>query len=266
MGATKIEWTGKGGKTWNPVTGCTPVSPGCANCYAARMAKRLKAMGQAKYRNEFQVTCHPDALDEPSHWRKSCRVFVCSMGDLFHEDVPDKFIEDVFNVIGANPQHVFQVLTKRPERMRAYMRTGRWTFCHHLWLGVSVEDQQRADERIPLLLDTPAAVRFLSIEPMLGPIDLDGRSDPRHPNSQAWDYLNKVTGHVHTVPDWIIVGGESGPGARPMHLGWVRSIRDQCVAAGVPFFFKQWGGTNKKAAGRHIYGRTWDEMPDGQGG
>ncbi len=238
MGTTKIEWTDK---TWNPVTGCSPVSPGCANCFARRMAKRLKAMGQAKYRNEFEVTCHPETLDEPTRWKKPRRVFVCSMSDLFHKDVPHKFIDDVFTTIEENPRHIFQLLTKRPEQMQAYMRKRRGRFLHNLWPGVSVEDQQRADERIEWLLSTSAAVRFLSIEPMLGPVDLP-------------PWLRHL--------DWVIVGGESGPGARPMHLGWVRGVRDQCIAAGVPFHFKQWGGVNKKLAGRLLDGRTWDEMPD----
>ena len=230
-GQSKIEWTDA---TWNPVTGCTKVSPGCKHCYAERITKR--------WGGDFsKVTLHPDRLDAPLHWRKPRMVFVNSMSDLFHEDVPDYFIDDVFDVCAVAANHTFQILTKRPERMMRYCQDDDRSILHNVWLGVSVEDQQRADERIPHLLQTPAAVRFLSVEPMLGPVALS-----------AW--LGSI--------DWVICGGESGPGARPMDQGWARILRDQCVHAGVPFFFKQWGGVKKKRTGRVLDGRTWDEMPN----
>lgn len=231
-----IEWTDE---TWNPVTGCTKISSGCANCYAARMAVRLKAMGQHAYRNEFEVTIHPDRLDVPRSWRKPRDVFVNSMSDLFHEAVPDDFIRKVFDAMQDTPRHRFQVLTKRAQRLE---RLGAsLPLPPHVWVGVSVEDQRSA-WRIDHLRRVPAAVRFLSLEPLLGPLatlNLDG---------------------IH----WVIVGGESGPGCRPMDPAWVRDIHAQCIAAGVPFFFKQWGGRIKKATGRELDGRTWDEMPAGQ--
>lgn len=230
-----IEWTQA---TWNPTTGCTKVSPGCLNCYAARMAQRLKAMGQRNYQNGFQLTCHEEMLKVPLSWRKPRRVFVDSMSDLFHDAVPEEFILKVFNVMEAARQHTFQVLTKRADRLAALAPRLPWP--SNAWMGVSVETAQYAS-RITKLREVPAAVRFLSLEPLLGPLpnlDLDG---------------------IH----WVIVGGESGPGARVMHPDWVREIRDTCVASGVPFFFKQWGGTQKKLAGRLLDGRTWDEMPAG---
>ena len=271
MGSSKIEWTEK---TWNPVTGCTPVSPGCDHCYAARMATRLAGRAGYPADNPFAVTCHPDKLDQPLHWRKPCRVFVCSMGDLFHPDVPDSFIDQVFAIMAACPQHTFQVLTKRPERMVKYLHNyghaHLWdriyaaarTLPEHkvlkrnllniqyfpawplpnVWLGVTCEDQQRADERIPLLLQCPAAVRFVSCEPLLGPVDLGIRC-----NVPGMDCVDcpapecSLRGNERQV-DWVICGGETGPGARPMHPDWARSLRDQCKAAGVAFFFKQWGG------------------------
>lgn len=309
---SKIEWTDE---TWNPVTGCDRVSPGCDNCYALTMAKRLKAMGAAHYQNDgdprtsgpgFGVTCHPDALDVPLRWRKPRRVFVNSMSDLFHQEVPYRFIRDVFNVMrccdggtnadGTRPSHTFQVLTKRPQRMAMSAANRELGYDPerppaNIWLGTSIESDRYA-WRADHLRSTPAAVRFLSLEPLLGPVpSLD------------------LTGI-----DWVIVGGESGHGARPMHPEWVRDIRDRCQAAGVRFFFKQWGewvpyeqdpqppfwmsqhGTSidghhlpaeltegepvgawwapdcldepvvyrkvgKKQAGRELDGRTWDEYP-----
>jgi protein gp37 len=306
---SKIEWTQA---TWNCVTGCSKVSEGCRNCYALRDWARLSANPNTVYhgRKFTDVQCHPERLDQPLRWTKPRRVFVNSMSDLFHESVPDAFIDQVFAVMALAKQHVFQVLTKRPERMRDYLCArnglGNPEICSainsipyglgnrhgalsmplpNVWLGVSIEDQATADERIPLLLQTPAAVRWVSAEPLIGPVRLD---EPG---------LHGGPGQL----DWCVVGGESGPNARPMHPDWVRSLRDQCQAAGVPFFFKQWGefypadqvsspdqlkakgdiGTairtgsavdlgdqwtwriGKKAAGRLLDGRTWDQYPGG---
>ncbi|MEW6338258.1 MAG: phage Gp37/Gp68 family protein [Acidobacteriota bacterium] len=230
---SSIEWTDS---TWNPVTGCSKVSPGCKHCYAERMARRLQAMGQANYRNGFNVTLHPEALERPLHWLKPQTIFVNSMSDLFHEEVPVEFTERVFSVMQRASWHRFQVLTKRADRLAELAARLPWP--ENVWMGVSVENAFYSD-RIDSLREVPAAVRFLSLEPLLGPL-------PRL----------KLRG-IH----WVIVGGESGPGARPMEKAWVTSIRDQCVRAGVPFFFKQWGGVRKKAAGRVFDGRTWDDMP-----
>jgi len=237
-----IEWTEV---TWNPSTGCDRTSPGCDNCYALTLAKRLQAMGQPKYQNDgdprtsgpgFKLTVHPDALDIPRSWTTPRTIFVNSMSDLFHQDVPVGFIRDVFDVMADTPQHQYQVLTKRSQRLAKVADTLTWPA--NVWMGVSVETSKYAF-RIRHLAEVPAAVRFLSCEPLLGPLDdlqLDG---------------------IH----WVIAGGESGPKARPMHPDWVRSIRDQCEAAGVPFFFKQWGGRTPKANGRELDGRTWSDMP-----
>ena len=233
MATTKIEWTGK---TWNPTTGCTKISPGCKGCYACRMAKRLKAMGQPHYINEFKLTLHHDALDIPLHWRKPSYIFVDSMSDLIHKDVPLEFIQQAFDVMRRCPQHTFQVLTKRSERLLELSLDLNWS--PNIWMGVSVENADYTS-RIDYLRKTGARLKFLSLEPLLGPL----------PNLNL-DGIN-----------WVIVGGESGPGARPMHPDWVRDLRDQCMAAAVPFFFKQWGGVRKKLAGRILDGRTWDEMP-----
>ena len=228
-----IEWTET---TWNPVTGCSKVSPGCAHCYAERMAKRLQAMGVRKHGVGFDVATHADALDEPYRWKRPRLVFVNSMSDLFHPSVPAAFIEAVFATMNEVSQHTFQVLTKRPERVRALESRLWWT--PNIWLGVSIESEQWL-ERLGPLTATGARTKFLSLEPLLGPIpglDLSGI-------------------------DWVIAGGESGPGARPMQVEWVRSIRDTCVRGEVPFFFKQWGGVFKKRTGRTLDGRTWDQMP-----
>jgi protein gp37 len=310
---SRIEWTDA---TWNPVAGCTKVSPGCDHCYAERVTERFHGPGSFA-----TVKLLPDRLEQPLRWRKPRRVFVNSMSDLFHDDVPDGYIGAVFDVMARAEQHTFQILTKRHGRMRSllnawatdgivsdsgYLLDGRplgdirvtsplWTPPPNVWLGVSVEDPRWADIRIPALLDTPAAVRFLSCEPLLGPIDL-----PR-----LW--LDSELAVAQTV-DWVIVGGESGPNARPMHPAWARAIRDQCTTAGVPFLFKQWGEwapsnafqpttvprmiadsegqvtpvehdteirhmwlfggsfvmarIGKKAAGRRLFGRTWDEYPE----
>lgn len=228
-----IEWTEA---TWNPVTGCTKVSPGCKHCYAARMAKRLEAMGQHRYRNGFAVTLQEDLLEVPTSWHKPKMIFVNSMSDLFHESVPLPFIQSVFKVIREAHWHTFQILTKRAKRLAEVADRLHWP--PNLWMGVSVESP-RYRSRIHLLRQVPASVKFLSLEPLLSPL-------PRLP----------LKG-IH----WVIVGGESGPGARPMDAAWVRRIRDQCLERDVPFFFKQWGGVWKSRAGRILDGRTWDEMP-----
>ena len=230
---SEIEWTDA---TWNPVTGCDRVSYGCKHCYAERMARRLKAMGQPRYANGFEVTLHPDLLDRPLTWKKPSTVFVNSMSDLFHPDVPLDYIAQVFDTIKEAPRHVFQALTKRSERLREVAEDLTWP--HNLWMGVSVESEDYVS-RIEDLVRIPAAVKFLSLEPLLGPI---------------FDLPLEGIG-------WVIVGGESGPGARPMDAEWVRTIRDRCVEQRVPFFFKQWGGVNKKKAGRFLDGRRWSQRP-----
>ncbi|GGS97848.1 hypothetical protein GCM10010156_65070 [Planobispora rosea] len=237
-----IEWTEA---TWNPSTGCDRVSAGCDNCYALALAKRLKAMGTAKYQNDgdprtsgpgFGLTVHPDTLTLPYRWRTPRVVFVNSMSDLFHARVPRTFIRDVFAVMADTPQHTYQLLTKRSRRLRLLSQELSWPA--NVWMGVSVEDST-ALHRIADLRATGAAVKFLSCEPLIGPLDgLD------------------VTG-----VDWVIVGGESGPRHRPMRLEWVLDIRDRCTAAGVPFFFKQWGGRTPKTGGRELDGRLWEQMP-----
>jgi protein gp37 len=233
MALSHIEWTDA---TWNPVTGCTKISPGCKHCYAERMAKRLRAMGQIRYRNGFAVTLQPDALDAPLSWKTPRLVFVNSMSDLFHADVPLDYIRQVFSVMERADWHVFQILTKRAERLAELAPLLPWP--ENVWMGVSVESSDYT-WRIGHLAKVSAAVRFLSVEPLLGPI-------PKLP-------LRGI--------DWVILGGESGPGARPMEAVWAEEIRDRCVQAKVPFFFKQWGGVWKKRAGRVLAGRTWDEMP-----
>ncbi len=231
-----IEWTEV---TWNPVTGCTRISHGCKHCYAARMSKRLKAMGVDKYKDGFSVALHETALGEPLKWSRPRLVFVNSMSDLFHKSVPSAFIEAVFEVMNRASRHTFQVLTKRPRR--AALLEGRLRWTPNIWLGASIESQ-RWMRRLEPLRETGAQTRFLSLEPLLGPL----------PGIQ----LQGI--------DWVIVGGESGPGARPMEPGWVRDIRDNCLRNDVPFFFKQWGGVFKKRTGRTLDNRTWDQMPEPQ--
>jgi protein gp37 len=314
--STNIEWTNE---TWNPLTGCTLVSEGCRNCYAAREAAgrlshhpayaglAVRRGGRPVFTGEVRL--HPERLEQPLRWKRPRMIFVNSMSDLFHESVPFGFVDKVFAVMALTPRHTYQILTKRPERMREYLTTrtphdvasepfatidvaggdpARWPL-PNVWLGTSVEDQASADRRIPHLLETPAAVRFLSCEPLLGPVDLG------HYLCKTW--RKGVT--IGRYLDWAIVGGESGPNARPMHPDWARSLRDQCQAVGVPFFFKQWGEwapvnrtsqasgdiildprngksrnvaypsiidavmrrVGKRAAGRELDGRTWDEMP-----
>ncbi|WP_432846023.1 DUF5131 family protein [Amycolatopsis sp. CA-161197] len=270
---SRIEWTDA---TWNPVTGCTKVSAGCDHCYAETLHERFNGKGSFA-----TVTPHPDRLEKPVGWRKPRRVFVNSMSDLFHKDVPDRFIAKVFHTMGTSPQHTFQVLTKRPGRMRALLnsvdfvnlmidvdrKTGfgstkekeeeqarlfiaspRWPL-PNVWLGVSTEDQKWADIRIPALLDTPAAVRWISAEPLLGPVTLnpywlhgapEWGPEYREPTSPTGLLVQDLVS-VKPQLDWVVVGGESGPGARPMHPAWARSLRDQCASANVPFLFKQWG-------------------------
>lgn len=228
-----IEWTNS---TWNPVTGCTKVSPGCKHCYAERMANRLKEMGVIKYQDGFSPTIHPDTLNIPLKWKKPQVIFVNSMSDLFMDEIPEEFIVSVFDVMKRSHWHTFQVLTKRSERLMDLSPKLPWP--ENIWMGVSVENADYIF-RIDHLRRSGARTKFLSIEPLLGPIpDMD---------------LTDI--------DWVIVGGESGPGARPMKEEWVLEILEQCQKAEVPFFFKQWGGENKKKAGRSLLGQTWDEMP-----
>jgi protein gp37 len=241
MAESAIEWTEV---TWNPTTGCDRTSPGCDNCYALTLAKRLKAMGQPKYQRDgdprtsgpgFGLTVHPDVLSHPHRWREPRTVFVNSMSDLFHPEVPFEFIEDVFTVMADTPQHTYQVLTKRSKRLAQLADRLDWPA--NVWMGVSVETQRYAF-RLDQLREVPAAVRFVSAEPLLGSLELD---------------LTDI--------NWLIAGGESGPRSRPVNADWIESLRDQCAAADTAFFFKQWGGRTPKAGGRELDGRTWDEMP-----
>jgi protein gp37 len=241
VAASSIEWTEV---TWNPTTGCNKTSPGCDHCYALTLARRLKAMRQAKYQRDgdprtsgpgFALTLHDDALVAPYSWAAPRTVFVNSMSDLFHPEVPLEFIEQVFTVMADTPQHTYQILTKRSQRLSKVAPKLDWP--DNVWMGVSIENQDYAF-RADHLRTVPAAVRFLSLEPLLGPVCIS---------------LDEV--------GWLIVGGESGGGARPVDAEWVRSIRDECVDAGVPFFFKQWGGRTPKSGGRTLDGRIWDEYP-----
>lgn len=231
---SKIEWTES---TWNPVTGCSKISPGCQHCYAERMAKRLQAMGHPNYEIGFKPAIHPESLDKPLTLKKAQMIFVNSMSDLFHKCVPLDFIKKVFNTMNRADWHTFQILTKRSQRLLEVQSELHWTF--NIWMGVSVENS-RFKYRIDQLRQTGAHIKFLSLEPLLGPLenlDLDGI-------------------------DWVIVGGESGPYARPMKQEWVIDIKNQCQASGTPFFFKQWGGVFKKKNGRLLEGQTWDELPN----
>lgn len=241
MALSAIEWTEA---TWNPTTGCDKTSPGCDHCYALTMARRLKAMGQAKYQADgdprtsgpgFKLTVHPDTLQIPHQWSAPKTVFVNSMSDLFHPEVPESFIRDVFDVMVATPRHQYQVLTKRSRRLAELADRLPWP--DNVWMGVSVETQPYAF-RVEHLRQVPAAVRFVSAEPLLGPVSLD---------------LDGI--------DWLIAGGESGGGARPVDADWVRGLRDECLAAGTAFFFKQWGGLHPKARGRDLDGARWDQYP-----
>jgi protein gp37 len=231
---SSIEWTEA---TWNPVTGCTKVSAGCKHCYAERMAQRLQAMGQPNYQNGFRVTLQPHMLELPLKWKKPQKIFVNSMSDLFHEDIPFDYLRSVFEVMNRASWHLFQVLTKRADQLQEKGMMLKWS--SNIWMGVSVESEEHLS-RIDRLRQTHAHIKFLSLEPLLGPLPhlvLDGI-------------------------DWVIVGGESGPYARPMMKGWVTEIRDQCRSQSIPFFFKQWGGVNKKTTGRRLEGRTWSQYPE----
>ena len=231
---SSIEWTEA---TWNPSTGCDSTSPGCDNCYAERLANRLRAMGQKKYENGFQLTLHPNTLQLPLQWKDPQTIFVNSMSDLFHHDVPIRYIQRVFEVMRTASWHRFQVLTKRSGRLLALSDKLDWPA--NVWMGVSVESAHYRS-RIDHLRKSDARIKFLSLEPLLGPLE------------------NLDLSGIH----WVIVGGESGPGARPMEAAWVKSIRDQCGVSDVPFFFKQWGGVHKKHKGRILDGRTYDDMPN----
>lgn len=230
---SSIEWTES---TWNPITGCTKISPGCKNCYADRMAKRLQAMGSPNYKNGFKLSLHDHVLELPLSWKKPQTIFVNSMSDLFHKNVPLEFILKVFEVMNEASWHRFQVLTKRSDRLLELNNKLSWS--ENIWMGVSVENQDYT-YRIDDLRKTNATIKFLSVEPLIGPIKK----------------LN--LGNIN----WVIVGGESGPKARPMEEEWVKTIRDECVKQKTPFFFKQWGGIQKKKNGRELEGRTWDQMP-----
>ena len=234
---TAIEWTDA---TWNPVTGCTKISAGCDRCYAERIAERFRGVAGHPFERGFDLTLRPERLDQPMSWRRPRMIFVNSMSDLFHKRVPREFVDAVFETMERADWHVFQILTKRSSRLRAYVNA---RYVHrpapaHIWMGVSVENGAKLS-RVRHLSDTAAHVRFLSLEPLIGPVN------------------NLDLGGIH----WVIVGGESGPGARPMHLDWVRQIRNRCVASNVPFFFKQWGGRTPKAGGRRLDDREWSEWP-----
>ena len=233
--ATKsnIEWTES---TWNPLTGCTKVSPGCKNCYAERMANRLRAMGQPNYVNGFNLTIHPHTIELPLKWKKPQMIFVNSMSDLFHESVPEDFVHQIFDVMHKASWHTFQILTKRSLRLLELDNKISWPM--NVWMGVSVENSEYT-YRINHLRSTHAKIKFMSLEPLLGPVE----------NLN----LDEI--------DWVIVGGESGPGARPIHEEWVTNIRDQCLISQIPFFFKQWGGVRKKNNGRILQGQIWNEIP-----
>lgn len=233
MSRTTIAWTES---TWNPVSGCTKISAGCVNCYAERMARRLRAIHPHKYSNGFAVTLHPEELEKPSRWRKPRKVFVCSMGDLFHEDVPDEFLRSVFDVMRNTPQHTYQVLTKRAERMTAFAQTIEWP--DNVWAGVTVEHHDYV-HRADFLRQVPAPVRFISAEPLVS----------------ALPELDLTCIHQ------LIVGGESGPGWRSMDIDWVRDLHDSCIREDVAFFFKQFAGFQPKKLGRELDGVIWDEMP-----
>lgn len=233
MKSTKIEWTEI---TWNPSTGCTKISEGCKNCYAEKMAKRLKAMGTAKYQNEFELTIHADTLNEPYTWKKPQMVFVNSMSDMFHENMPLSFIKKVFGVMNDNPKHTFQVLTKRADILEKYSTLLNWS--ENIWMGVTVESNKHL-QRVDSLRNTGACVKFLSCEPLLTSIK----------NINLFEI------------DWVIVGGESGANSRPIKKEWVVEIKDKCYSQNIPFFFKQWGGFNKKKAGSLLDGVEYKKIP-----
>lgn len=264
--ATKIEWTDE---SWNPVTGCTKVSPGCANCYAEIICKRFwKSWGYESPPNHFKVKMHPDRLGQPLRWRKPRMIFVCSMGDLFHEDVSNDFIEQVFAVMLIAKEHTFQILTKRPERMENWLRNLAMFPYPNVWLGVSVEDQKAADERIPWLLKTHAILRYVSYEPALGSIDFTHI----HYDGKLLG-VNCLTGHDYYCGKkesifagnkigWVILGCESGPKRRPFNYDWAQQTRFHCKKFGIPFFFKQAPVDGKVIHMPLLYGKTWDQIPE----
>ena len=267
MAKSKIEWTEM---TWNPVTGCTKVSPGCLNCYAEKMANRLQAIGTPGYENGFKVTLHPERLDEPWRWRKPRRVFICSMGDLFHEDVKDAWLRYIFNAMWTiEPIHTYLILTKRPERMRDFFATWGEEWKEdwpNLWLGVTAENQEQANKRIPILLQTPAAKRFVSAEPMLESINISHHLisgleswSEGHPESPNPTWPGGFSRKLHGI-DGVIAGCESGPGRRPANESWFRDLRDQCVAAGIPFFLKQMDVNGKLVKMPELDGKVWQEL------
>ena len=291
--STKIEWCknkdGGQGKTWNPVTGCTKISPGCQNCYAERMAKRLRGRCGYPADEPFRVTLHPDRLEEPLRWRKPSMVFVCSMGDLFHEDVPRWIRFEVMDIILQAKQHIFLILTKRPANMKDffewyYTKAGRTTeTIKNLWLGITAENQEMADLRIPILLQIPAAVRFVSVEPMLSPVRLIlARRYCTNCNYLHWSYNPAGSGFVYkevycpecgfaygyhspegnSSIDWVICGSESGQNRRPANIEWIRSLKNQCVDADVPFFLKQMEINGRLVKMPKLDGQVWDQMPE----
>jgi len=273
--STKIEWTDK---TWNPIVGCSKVSPACDHCYAERMAARLaqNPHAPAAYQSVVQpgrpwtwngkTSMVESSLETPLHWRKPCRVFVGSMTDLFHPSTPFEWIDKIIDIMSQTPHITYQILTKRPERMHDYIAHNMWLTnapMEHVWFGVTVENQDQADKRIPVLLDTPAAVRFVSIEPMLGPVDLASYfyQDNVYCGDDTSGFLDYQEGL-----DWVIVGGETGPGARPMRIQWVLDLQSQCKDSGVPFFFKKWGSAwGKSANNGHISGELCREFPTTHG-
>jgi len=269
MATTKIEWADV---VWNPITGCTPVSEGCRNCYAKRMAQRLRGRFGYPADEPFRVTFHKDKLYEPLRWRKPRRVFVCSMGDLFHPDVPPNYIHDIYEVMSAAKRHIFIVLTKRPERILKVLYDaepfyfGGGDYLPNVWHLTSIENQQVAETRIRALLKLREAslgwpVLGVSCEPLLGPVDLEAWFCHYDKNGEPSGPRCKPNGKP--IIDWVIVGGETGPGARKMNPEWVRDIRDQCIEADVPFFFKQWGGSDWEFAHFNIIdGRMWRQFPD----
>ncbi|ABB14146.1 DUF5131 family protein [Carboxydothermus hydrogenoformans] len=272
MRRTNIEWADA---VWNPITGCTPVSEGCQNCYAKRMAYRLRGRCGYPQDEPFMVTLHEDRLLEPYRWRKPLRVFVCSMSDLFHPDVPDEFIFRVLLTVKQNPQHIFMILTKRPERMQDFFKRCIHGTIKNLWLGVTVENQKMANKRIPILLQIPATVRFVSCEPLLDPVDLskwlgicEGCGMPATKCGPVlWRKGQKCCPecthdfYLNWSLNWVIVGGETGPKRRPANIQWIRSLRDQCVAAGVPFFLKQMEISGRIVKMPELDGKIWNEYP-----
>ena len=259
---SKIEWTSA---TWNPVSGCTKVSPGCDHCYAETFAERWRGIPGHHFENGFDVTRRPERLEQPLHWKRPRRIFVNSMSDLFHDEVSTAFIAAVFDVMRQTPQHTYQILTKRHARMRSLARTaafGEGWPLPNVWLGVSVEDQKWADIRVPALLETPAAVRFVSAEPLLGPVDLTWLGGMDALQQDWFGSAAGGTGAPHPLLDWVIAGGESGPGARPCDLAWLRSLGRQCAEADVPFFCKQFGTVLGRQIGAGRKGGDWDAWPE----